>query len=103
MSEFKKVKLQVIPADAVVNIDISGHFYKRITAVYFNFVSNIETATFEKIVQHLEKDELDKLTTNERNNAIYLRTLLTLMHTIENKFTEANLDVEKEFKIPIED
>jgi hypothetical protein len=103
MSESKKVKLRTIPATAVVNLDFSGAFHKRIVGAYFNYVSKIETASFEKIMQHMDKDEVNKLSGDELVDAVSLQTLLILISNLEKEFTDAKLDEEKEFDMPIED
>lgn len=103
MSDPKKVKLHTIPAEAIVNLKCSGFFHKRLAAVYFNFVSKIETTTFEKIVQHMNKHELEKLTPDERKDAVCLETLLILISSLEKQFTDKGLEVEQEFEVPSED
>jgi hypothetical protein len=103
MSEPKKVKINLIPIDATVTLEISGQFHKRLLAVYFNYVKKIDTEVFEKLMKHLNDNELDKLKGDELNDAISLQTLLIIIGSLEKKFTDAKLDTEKIFELPTED
>ena len=99
----KKLKLRVIPDDKIVDVKFSGHFHKRIMGVYFNYIKKIDTLKFERIVQHIEKNEEDKLSKDEFTDAVCLKTLLALLMSIEKEFTDAKLDIEQEYEVPIED
>jgi hypothetical protein len=103
MSESKKIKLNVIPQDSIVTLGFSGEFHKRLVGAYFNYVSKIDTASFEKIIEHLDKDELNKLSGSELVDGTSLKTLLILISNLEKKFIDAGFNKEKEFDIPIED
>ena len=102
MSETKKVELQVIPGDAEISLDISGYFYKRIGAVYFQYISKMDIPVYEKIVQHIEKNTVGDLSGQELADAACIHTLLVLMHSIEKEFTDKGLDKTQEFEIPEE-
>jgi len=49
MSETKKTTAYTVAPESIISLDVSGHFYKRLTALYFNLVKKIEPEDFEKI------------------------------------------------------
>lgn len=101
MSDTKKITTYVVANDSVVSIDISGDFYKRITALYFNLVKKIGTENFEKISEALVKNKLEDLTEEQdRLDGFSIDTLLILMTSIESVFKDKDLIKKQEVEIP---
>ena len=101
MSDTKKITTYVVANDSVVSIEISGAYYKRITALYFNLVKKIGTEHFEKIVKALIENKLENLAEEQdKHDGLSIDTLLILMTAIESKFKEDNLINKQELEIP---
>jgi hypothetical protein len=104
MSETKKTTAYTVAPESIISLDVSGHFYKRLTALYFNLVKKIEPEDFEKISIALNESTVDKLESEQNKmDAHSLETMLVLMGNIELKFKEGDFIKKQDVEIPISD
>lgn len=99
MSDTKKTIYTVAP-ESIVSIEVSGHFYKRVTALYFKLIKSIEPERLEKILKALEKRDLTSLENEQdKQDAYSIDTLFILMSTIETEFKSKDLIKKDEIDI----
>ena len=69
--------MDTIKGDAIINIDISGDFYKRIRTLFDNYSKTQSPDVFKKALDSIKNNKVsDKFTTD-------LETLLVLIAQIE--------------------
>jgi len=104
MSEPEKINLKTIAKDAIVSIEVSGHFHKRLVAAYLNFSGQIEPERFKTICQHMSNGTIAKLDNEQdQSNAAAFYTMLSLINALEEAFNDKGLVNEESVELPTED
>lgn len=103
MSETKKVKVPAIPREAIVSIDISGAFHRRILGMYFNYAKKFEPQKFDELVKAVAADKVNTLENGQDQiDAFTIETMLILMNGIETEFRSKNLLTDTDMDVPTE-
>lgn len=104
MSETKTINIHTVPQDSKISLDVSGHFYRRIVGMYFNYVKNFTPEKIEELNKAISDQKIDTLSVEQdKIDAYSIETLLILMKDIENHFKEGGFIKETGVEIPIED
>ena len=104
MSNTKKIQMQTIPLDKEITLKINGHFYRRIVGAYFNYMSKIENERLESMLPHLPKNKIDDIEDEgTKIDAYSLQTLLILIDSTEQAFTDKGFSEMQEFEVPDEE
>lgn len=93
-----KRKIQVIPLDSIIPIEVSGHFYTRIQQMLISMANEKSPEEFVKVMKNLE--------TNKQSESIYeynIHTISSLIFEIESQAKNLNLLKEEEIDIPEDD
>lgn len=93
-----------IPEDAIVTVEFSAAFYKRIIGLYFNYLKKNDPKKIDNILDSVLKDTITKLSdVQDQIDAYSLETLFILIKTLDIKFKETGKIIDKEVEIPTED
>jgi len=92
--EAKKFKIDVIPKDKLVTVEISGYFYDRLSKHVMHYLTTLSEDKVEKSLQMIKDgaSHLDPVAYN-------LQTLFTLLHDIEDIFEKEGHITKEEVKI----
>lgn len=89
-----KIKLKVIKAGSVINIQVGAGFYQRFQELYFNFINAHPDENFVQAVENLKTDKV-------RTPYEYsLETMMSLIYEMEAKAKEQGFEDEREYDIP---
>jgi len=83
-------KISYLPDDTIVDIQVSGAFYKRLQTLLFSLTENIEAEDTQKIYKNAIDGKAETIL--EYN----VETMLLICKEVEEKTTEQNLWKEEE-------
>lgn len=83
-------KISYLPDDTIVDIQVSGAFYKRLQTLLFSLTENIEAEDTQKIYKNAVDGKAETIL--EYN----VETMLLICKEVEEKTTEQNLWEEEE-------
>ena len=83
-------KISYLPDDTIVDIQVSGAFYKRLQTLLFSLTENIEPQDTQKIYKNAIDGKAETIL--EYN----VETMLLICKEVEEKTTEQNLWKEEE-------
>lgn len=83
-------KISYFPDESIVNIELSGAFYRRLQSLLFSLTEGVETEHVQKIYKNAIEDKIEK--TLDFN----VQTMLYLCKEVEDKVTEQDLWKEEE-------
>jgi hypothetical protein len=86
-------KISFLPDDTIVDIQLSGAFYKRLQTLLFSLTEGIEAEDVQKIYKHAVDGKAE--TVLEYN----VETMLLLCKEVEEKTTEQKLWSEEEIEL----
>jgi len=89
-----KKSLEIIPDEAIMNIKVSGTYYKRLQALFIYLSGKKDMKEFL-----LEYESLLKLKEPKTEYQIHLQTVLSIIVEIEREAKENKLTEKKEFTI----
>lgn len=87
----EKIKYDTIPNDALIDITISGSFYKKLTSLLIHVGSSVSNEEFTKILANIKEDKpVDSVI------QLNVEVLLALIYEIEtNAKTQNKIKVEE--------
>jgi len=92
-----KIKYDVIPPDALIDIQISGAFYRRMVDLLTMLGESVPLADFKVVLDKLSKNNLAE-DMFEHN----VHTIVSLIYEVEKKATEQKKTKEEELEVPDE-
>ena len=96
--------MPAIPEEAVVSINISGAFHRRILGMYFNYAKKFDPQKFDELVKAVSTNNVGSLKdVQDQIDAFTIETMLILMNGLETEFRNKNLLTETEMDVPSED
>lgn len=94
MSDEKDLEIEVIKADALTTLEISGSFYARISTLLINLSTRLDLKVYTKIISKFKEDFMFKPENEDEAN---IQTLLALVSSLEVNFLKdkKNYTIEK--------
>ena len=90
-----KKKIDTIPLESIIKIEVSGHFYARIQQMILGMANEKPQEEFLKVLKKLESN-----TGAESLYEYNLHTLMSLAFEIESQAKAQNIFTEEEIDIP---
>lgn len=94
----EKIKIKTIKDDVIIDIQVSGAFYRVLRNTCLTLSQNMPLEEFQKLIKNF-KEEKPAQNINEQN----LYNLLILLYEIETSAEKQNKTVEEEIEIPKQD
>lgn len=90
-----KINVPTIPHDALIKLEVSGTFYRKITEIFIGFSETIKQEDFKAIMEGLKNNEKPKDITTAQ-----IQLLAMFIHDIEVKAQEQGLVKMQEVEVP---
>ena len=103
MSEPEKFVIPAIKHESTTQITVSGFFYSKLTALYFNIMSKYEDEEILKIIGHINTNTIKDLPEDKIVDVTSIQTLLILIKTIEDSFGKEKKIIDTDFIVATED
>ena len=103
MSEPEKFVIPAIKHESITQIKVSGFFYSKLTALYFNIMSKYKEEDIIKIIGHINNNTIKDLPDDKIVDVTSIQTLLILIKTIEDSFGKEKKIIDTDFIVPTED
>lgn len=103
MSEPEKFVIPSIKHESTTQIKVSGFFYSKLTALYYNILSKYKEEDIIKIIGHITSGTIKDLPEDKIVDYTSIQTLLILIKTIEDSFGKEKKITNTDFIIPTED
>jgi hypothetical protein len=91
------IKYDIIPEDALVDIQISGQFYKRMVELLTMLAESVPLEDFKKV--------LEKLSSNKPAEDMFefnVHTMMSLIYEVEKQAKDQKKFEQKEMEVPEE-
>lgn len=103
MSDKETPKFEAIPAEAMIDIKMSGAFHKRLVGLYFNLCKKYDNDKLIELAKATTENKLDSLKSDDdRVDAYSLETMYILLRDVEKAFRSAGHIVMEELRPPNE-